>query len=392
MEMRNNLVCPVCENQECQTFFELKEMPVSIGVQWPTKQEALACRKGDINLVFCPQCGFIWNSSFDLNRLEYSKRYDNSLDYSPHFEAYAKQLAQRLIDTYATRRKKVVELGSGKGHFLALLCELGENSGVGFDPSYEGERIKSPAAERITYINDFYEEKYTSYHGDLVCCRHVFEHVPDPLDFLSMVRRTIGEHKSTIVYFEVPNVRLILERLSVWDIIYEHCNYFSAESLGYVFQRCGFRPLDLRDAYSSQFLSMEARLDGEHQNTEAPDLTDLTALVSRFSESIRNKREGWAKKLQEFKANPRRTVIWGGGAKAVSFLNTLNPGDLIPYVVDINPHKQGLHIAGSGQQIVGPEFLRDYQPQTVILMNPVYRKEIQDQLNGMGLHPELLES
>jgi SAM-dependent methyltransferase len=367
-------------------------MPVSIGVQWATKEEAIGCKKGDLTLAFCDSCGFIWNTSFDANRLEYSKRYDNSLDYSPVFERYARALATRLIQTYGIKNKRVVELGSGKGHFLALLCELGNNSGIGFDPSFQGERIKSPAADRITYVNDFYSEKYTQHRGDLICCRHVFEHIPTPVDFLNMVRRTIGEQTGSVVYFEVPNVRLILDRLSVWDIIYEHCSYFSHESLGNVFRKCGFQVLDLRDAYDAQFLSIEATLNPAGKRVFEPDNNprDIKRLVSRFQNETAAKWSAWRKTLSDLKTKGWRTVIWGGGAKTVGFVNMLQVTDAIPCVVDINPHKQGMHIAGTGQKIVSPQSLTEYKPEVVILMNPIYRKEVEEQLAGLGLKPELL--
>jgi hypothetical protein len=367
-------------------------MPVSIGVQWPGRDEALACKKGDIRLAFCPKCGFIWNASFDSGRLEYSKRYDNSLDYSPIFQKYAGELARRLIDSYDIRNKRIVELGSGKGHFLALLCELGNNAGTGFDPSFEGERIQSPAAERITFINDFYGEKYTNICGELICSRHVLEHIPTPVDFISMVRRTIGERQDAVVYFEVPNVRLILEQLSVWDIIYEHCSYFGHESLGSVFARSGFKILDLRDAYSAQFLSIEATLDPNRSQRvqQFGNLPELTTLVARFAEKTSAKWKEWRSKLAEYKSTCRRVAIWGAGAKTVSFVNMLQITDLIPYAVDINPHKQGLFLAGTGQQIVAPEFLKEYRPETVILMNSIYRPEVEAQLNEMRLRPELI--
>jgi SAM-dependent methyltransferase len=384
--------CPACEHQENRIFCELNQMPVSIGVQWATKDEAEGCKKGNISLAFCEACGFIWNTSFDASQLEYSKRYDNSLDYSPVFERYARDLARRLIETYQIRNKHVVELGSGKGHFLALLCELGNNAGTGFDPSFEGERIKSPAANRITYINDFYGEKYTQHRGNLVCSRHVFEHIPDPVDFLSMVRRTIGEQKETVVYFEVPNVRLILERLSVWDVIYEHCSYFSHESLGNVFRRCGFHLLDLRDGYDGQFLSIEATLDSSSgsRNQNLSDLKALKGLVARFSAEMSAKYTAWHEKLEEIRGSGKKAVIWGAGAKTVSFVNMLQIKDLIPYAVDINPHKQGMYLAGTGQKIIAPEFVREFRPDLVVVMNPIYRNEIQKSLDELGVKAEMI--
>ena len=58
-------------------------------------------------------------------------------------------------------------------------------------------------------------------------------------------------------------------------------------------------------------------------------------------------------------------------------------------VVDINPHKHGKFLAGSGREIVSPEFLREYQPDTVIAMNPIYLEEIQRDLDRLGVKAEL---
>lgn len=389
-----NDTCPLCRQTQSRSFFELPAMPVSIGVQWPTAVAARACHTGDLALAFCPGCGFVWNRAFDSSRLEYSQRYDNSLDFSPVFQDYARGLAQRLIETYDLRNKEVVELGCGKGHFLTLLCEAGGNRGIGFDPSFEGDRIQSSAADRITYVADFYGEKYTGHRGDLICCRHVLEHIPDPVGFLSMVRRTIGDRDSAIVYFEVPNVRFILEQHSIWDIIYEHCNYFSRESLAHAFRACGFEVLRLEESYGGQFLSLEARLAAPTNIREErkDDPAELAAKVAKFAEEVRERSQIWRDRLQRIRTDCERAVIWGGGAKAVSFLNMLKIGDEIPYVVDINPHKQGRHLPGTGQQIVAPAFLQEFQPQMVILMNPIYRDEVKAQLEKLRVSAKVLDA
>ena len=72
-------------------------------------------------------------------------------------------------------------------------------------------------------------------------------------------------------------------------------------------------------------------------------------------------------------------------------ITPLNVRDEIEYVVDINPYKTGTYIAGTGQEIVAPDFLQGYRPDVVILMNPVYREEIRQDLNEMGLAPEILD-
>jgi len=383
--------CPICQSSDIQDFFQASAMPVSIGVLWPTAHEARRSARGDLHLSYCRECGFIWNRAFDAAKLEYSQRYDNSLDFSPVFQDYARGLAARLIETYGIRGRDVVELGCGKGHFLSLMCELGQNRGVGFDPSYEGERVSGAAAERITYIQDFYGEKYTGHPGDLICCRHVFEHIADPVGFLGTVRRTIGDRREAVVYFEVPNVRFILEKLSVWDIIYEHCNYFSLESLESVFRQEGFEVLHAAEAYGGQFLGIEARLAQPGSTAPArPDLSALARAAETFGENMRSRSAEWQARLATYAKAGRSVVIWGGGAKAVTFLNLLQIDEQIRHVVDINPHKQGRYMPGTGQLIVAPDFLAGHKPDVVILMNPIYRSEVDVQLRGMGIEAELV--
>jgi hypothetical protein len=89
--------------------------------------------------------------------------------------------------------------------------------------------------------------------------------------------------------------------------------------------------------------------------------------------------------------NKRRIIVWGAGAKTVTFLNIVDPtGAVISHVVDVNPRKVGRFIGGSGQQIVEPSAVRELRPEVVILMNPIYRSEIASALHAVGLDPELL--
>jgi len=189
-------------------------------------------------------------------------------------------------------------------------------------------------------------------------------------------------------------VRFILEKLSIWDIIYEHCNYFSRESLGHAFRASGFEVVRLEEAYGGQFLSLEARLAGRADAGEGlkDDISELASDVQRFAEQVRERSETWQARLESIRRDHRRTVIWGGGAKSVSFLNMLRIGEAIPYVVDINPHKQGQHLPGTGQKIVAPVFLKEFEPQMVIVMNPIYRREVEAQLKELGIAAEMINA
>jgi SAM-dependent methyltransferase len=386
-------VCPNCGSVGMSVFFELEGVPVHSVLLLPTRQEALNYPKGDIALGFCQACGFIANVAFDPSLHEYSSRYEATQAFSPTFSAFAHRLARRLIDQYDLHGKDIIEIGCGQGEFLTLLCELGGNRGVGFDPAYVRERSESPARDRITFIKDFYSERYADYQGDFVCCKMTLEHIQRTADFVSTVRRLLRDQSHAIVFFQVPDVRRVLREVAFWDIYYEHCSYFSLGSLARLFRHCGFEVLNLAREYDSQYLMIEARpgdgKDGALLEQE-DDLEELAREVACFSENYPPKLDAWRRDLQRMRQTGRRAVIWGAGSKGVAFLTTLHIEDEIEYAVDINPYKHGTYMAGTGQEIVGPEFLKEYRPDVVIVMNPIYCQEIQRDLNRMGVTAELV--
>lgn len=393
--MSLNTICQLCSSEEVSVFFEIMDMPVHIGILWPNRDAALNCPKGDIKLAFCKNCGFITNLAFEPFRLQYTQEYDNTLHFSPFFQKYAHSVASRLIERYDLHNKTVIEIGCGKGDFLLLLCELGNNRGVGFDPSYEARNIDHQIAARITFIRGFYSRHHTSYQADLICCRYVLEHIENPAEFLTMIRNNIGDRSSTVVHFEVPNVLFILRNLSIWDIIYEHCSYFSPCSFARVFTSCGFDVYDLTETYEGQNLSIEALPSKNPPNSRhdyKSGLKELIHYLTAFGNNYRTKLETWHHNLKRIEHAGKQAVVWGAGAKGVSFLNMLKIQDQIEYVVDINPNKKGNYIAGTGQKVVSPEFLQDYEPDVVIVMNPIYKSEIEQLIRRLGLITEFLYS
>ena len=96
------------------------------------------------------------------------------------------------------------------------------------------------------------------------------------------------------------------------------------------------------------------------------------------------------KKLDDLSTADRTAVVWGGGSKGVTFLNIMKAGNEVTFVVDINPHKQGKFIAGSGQQIVAPEALVADPPAVIIVMNPLYRDEIAAMVNSLGIASDIV--
>lgn len=385
--------CPGCGNKGLSLFYEVRNVPVHSCLMMPTRQAALEFPCGDIVLGFCERCGFITNVAFDTTMQDYSPIYEDQQSFSPTFNAFALNLANRLVEKHDLHDKDIVEIGCSKGDFLLLLCELGHNRGVGIDPSVITGRVQSQATDRVQFIQDYYSERYGHYHGDLVCCRHTLEHIHPTAEFVKTVRRSIGDRTNTVVFFEIPDVTRVLRDLAFEDIYYEHCSYFSTGSLARLFRFCGFEVTDLTRAYGDQYLLIEARpvkIPSVMVHELEESLEQMVQDVKYFSTHINNKLEQWRQQLHQLHTQGKRTVVWGSGSKCVAFLTTLGTADKIPYVVDINPHRHGKFIPGLGKEIMSPQFLKEYKPDQVIVMNSIYCNEIQQLLNEMGVTTELI--
>jgi FlaA1/EpsC-like NDP-sugar epimerase len=195
-----------------------------------------------------------------------------------------------------------------------------------------------------------------------------------------------------VLFFEVPNALFTLERLGIWDIIYEHCSYFTPSSLQRVFELAGFEVRAINQVYDGQFLTIEAQpAFGSAAPVASRVSSSVVESVARFDAEYRAKAALWRERLHEIERRGTRAVVWGAGSKGVTFLNVMSvTRDVVPYAVDLNPRKCGRFVAGTGQAIVMPSFLsKSYRPQVVIIMNDVYKKEIAEALKNAKLAVQL---
>jgi SAM-dependent methyltransferase len=374
-------------------FYELEKVPVNSVLNLKTREQAINFQRGDIALGFCESCGFISNISYDPALLEYSAEYESTQSFSNTYSAFAQHQAEQLIERHNLRGKDLLEIGCGNGEFLTLLCELGNNRGLGFDPAYKEGRIEGRNDTQVEFIKDFFSEKYSGQRADFIYCRMTLEHIPSPGEFVDMVRRSIGEHTDVIVFFQVPDTTRILRDCAFEDIYYEHCSYFSPGSLARLFRQNNFEVLNVATGYEGQYIMIEAKPWNKSIQSALPaedNMKRLKRMVSEFPNKLRRKLSELCEQLDHLTPEDGRAVIWGAGSKGVAALTTLGIGDKIGYAVDINPYRQGTYMAGTGHKIVAPEFLKKYQPDVVIIMNGIYRKEIEKDLKKLDLAPKVL--
>jgi SAM-dependent methyltransferase len=375
-----------------EVFHEIDRVPTNSCILLPTREEALSYPCGDVRLAFCRHCGFIANVAFDPKLTEYSGRYEETQAFSPTFNAFHDKLARSLVERHSLHGKDLIEIGCGKGEFLRLLCELGPNRGLGFDPGYSEARGEAQGTSGFRVVRDFFSDKYTDRTADFVACKMTLEHIPTPELFLGAAVRTV--RAEGVVFIQVPESLRILRDCAFEDIYYEHCSYFSAGSLGRLFHRLGLRVLATHIEYDGQYLTVEATLPQAQRagraEPEFDDLDELVRQVESFPTRVRAKLLEWQHHLERWQAQGKRVVIWGSGSKGVSFLTGVAGAERVTHSVDVNPYRHGHFMPRTGQQIVGPQHLREIRPDVVVVMNRIYLPEIELQLRELGLEPELL--
>ncbi|MBW3578477.1 MAG: class I SAM-dependent methyltransferase [Actinobacteria bacterium] len=369
--------CVACGGAQLEPFLDLGHVPIETTCLYHTRTEAVDAPMGRMVLQACPRCGLVRNVAFEPEAVAYTTEYENSQHFSPTFQRYAEQLVDRLIETYGLRGGRIAEIGCGKGEFLALLCERAQARGIGFDPTYDGEVDAS--AQHIEIRREFFPGSDGILDVQLVACRHVLEHVAAPDELLRTVAESLPGPGPA--YFEVPNASHVFSPSGMWDLIYQHVSYFDARSMWALFTRCGFDVTRLAESFRGQFLSLDA-VPAEHP---AEPMVSRSRDTGRFAATFRHTMDFWERFAVD--NSGRRVVLWGAGAKGVSFLNLTSVGQVVYAAVDVNPRKQGSFVPGTGQEVLAPDDLRDDRPDVVLVANPAYEWEIRSALSDLGVKP-----
>lgn len=386
--MNQKAMCPVCGSYSINTFLRRRRVPVHQNLVMKDQKSATEIARGNLNMAVCKECGFIFNRAFELSKLSYGELYDNSQACSAYFNEHLDRLARYLIFEKNVRNCRIVEAGCGDGSFLRKLVEIGEagNYGYGFDPSYVGPL--SDLKGRLKFEKRYYEE-LAGIRADVAICRHVIEHVPHPVTLLHTIRQALANSPHAKVFFETPCTEWIPRNQVIWDFFYEHCSYFTAESLITLFEDEGFSVQSVRHVFGGQYLWLEATISHKKMMTSKKPDSSLQ-LTEAFAASESEVRKNWEIEIQKL-ASKGKVAIWGAGAKGVTLANLIDPDRiLIDCVVDLNPNKQGKYIPGTGHPIVDYQEIASRGVATAILMNPNYRGEIQALLNEAHLDVDLL--
>ncbi len=335
--------------------YRAEQLPVLQNRMFASAEAARACARGDVVLVQSEDTGLVFNQAFRPELVEYDADYQNeqglSTAFARHLDAVVDVMRRHFTGA------SLLEVGCGKGLFLERLLAAGFDV-TGLDPTYEGENPR--------VIREFFTP-VVGIRAEGIVLRHVLEHVQDPVAFLTGLREANGGRGT--IYIEVPCLDWIAAHHAWFDIFYEHVNYFRKVD----FERMFGSVYEAGHSFAGQYLYVVADLATLRPPRRPAD--DVFRLPPGFLAAIDESR---ARLKADGGAASR--AIWGGASKGVIFALLMErAGVTIDTVIDINPAKQGRHLAATGLRVQSPDEAMAHLPagSDVFVMNSNYRDEIE---------------
>ena len=348
-----------------------------------------------LRVLVCEQCWLAQTEDFaradDLFDAEYAYFSGFSSSWLAHCERYVSDMAARFGLGAGSH---VVEVAANDGYLLQYVKARGIPC-TGIEPT--ASTAAAARARGIPIVEDFFgvrlakELAALGRQADLMSANNVLAHVPDINDFAAGFAHLLKPQG--VATFEFPHLmRLVAE--NQFDTIYhEHFSYLSLGTVSRIFAGAGLAVFDVEElpTHGGSLRVYAQRADGGRQprsgrvdallrrEAQAGMLeTDFYADFQARTDKVKN---DFLAFLLEMKREGKRVAAYGAAAKGNTLLNYagVRP-DLIPFVVDRNPAKQGKYLPGSRIPIVGEERLKEARPDCIVLLPWNLREEVMAQL------------
>jgi SAM-dependent methyltransferase len=376
--------CRSCGEEGLLEFLSLGTIPLTDAYVPPTLVDEPEPRYA-LDLAFCPRCSLV-QILFTLPAEEVFERYSY---YSSLSETLLSHSREHVLQLIAERQlgpdSLVIELASNDGYLLRNFVEQGIPV-LGIDPALgpadAAEAIGVPTLREFFGAEVAARLRTQGKVADVLIANNVLAHVPDLNGFVEGIAIILVE--DGVAEIEVPYVRDLIDRLEFDTIYHEHLCYFSITALDTLFRRHGLSlervqrlpihggSLRLTVSRHPGGGSVEAYLEQE----EADGLNGID-YYRAFAGRVAELRGALRTKLMKLRSEGRRVAAYGAAAKGTVLLNSSGIGsDLIDFVADKSPHKQGKFMPGLGIPIVPPERLLQESPDYVLLLVWNLRDEI----------------
>lgn len=347
-----------------------------------------------LRLFVCDQCWLVQTEDHarpqDLFADDYAYFSSTSRAWLDHAAGYARMITGRLgLDA----RSHVVEIASNDGYLLRNFVQSGIPC-LGIEPT--GGTADAAEKLGVPVLREFFgaslgQELAAQGRGaDLVIGNNVYAHVPDINDFTAGLKALL-KPRSTVT-LEFPHLMRLIEHTQFDTVYHEHFSYLSLHTCARIFARAGLRVFDVEElpthggslrVYGCHAEDERAGLPAVHRvlrAEEAAGLHDL-ATYQRFQARANRVKDDLVTFLIGEKRAGRTVAGYGAAAKGNTLLNYGGiRADLLPFICDAAPSKQGKFTPGGHIPIVHPEVLLQRRPETVLVLPWNICDEIMEQL------------
>jgi SAM-dependent methyltransferase len=343
-----------------------------------------------LKVLTCPECRLVQVDEVQRHDALFSSDYVYFSSYSSSWLAHA----ERYVEAATARLglgagSLVIEVASNDGYLLQYVAARGIPC-VGIEPT--AGTAEAARARGIETIVEFFGAAFARRfvaerrRADLILGNNVLAHVPDIDDFVAGLREALAPAGTVTVEF--PHLLKLVQEAQFDTIYHEHFSYLSLRTVQRIFAAQGLTVWDVEKLPTH---GGSLRVWAQHAAHRRPVEARVAALLAEedaagmrsgeFYVGLQARADRIKHDLLEFlvaqKRAGRAVAAYGAAAKGCTLLNYagVRP-DLLPFVVDASPHKQGRFLPGSRIPVLAPEALREHCPDFVLILPWNLREEI----------------
>ena len=348
-----------------------------------------------LQVMVCTECWLVQTEDFADREELFSADYAYFSSFSDSWLRHARSYVDAMIEHFAMGAgAHVVEVAANDGYLLQYVRERGIPC-LGVEPTES--TAAAARAKGIEIVESFFgrrlagELRAVGKAADLMVANNVLAHVPDINDFVSGFAILLKENG--VATFEFPHLMQLVDGVQFDTVYHEHFSYLSLLSVTRIFEWNGLRVFDVEELpthggslrvfaqrANAGALSVAASVEAMLARERAAGMTAVS-----YYQGFQSRAEKIKDDLLEFLIDAKRSgksvAAYGAAAKGNTLLNFagVRP-DLVSFVVDRNPAKQGKFMPGSRIEIVNEDDLKDFRPDVVLVLPWNLSPEIDSQL------------
>ena len=385
--------CRGCGTALSLTFLDLGVSPIAnnlVEIENFSDEDV----KFPLHVMTCQICSLVQLSEVIPREILFPSNYTYFSSYSSSWLQHSKSYAEKMISYMELNQSDlVVEIASNDGYLLQFFTNV-DIQVLGIEPAAGVAKaaIAKGIPTQIVYFGESTAiELAKRKKPKLMIANNVLAHVPDLHDFIKGFSILI--HDEGIITFEFPHLLNLIKNSQFDTIYHEHYSYLSVSALTPLFAKYGLKIVDIEKLlthggslrlYVAKNSSSWKVHDSVQKIVEKESQYDprKKEVYGVLQESTKKIKTDLLSTLKKYKRDGLKISAYGAAAKGVTLLNYCEiNSDLIDYVVDLNPNKQGRFIPGSLIPIVDSKMLDTNPPDVLLILPWNLTNEIKSQLS-----------